>query len=554
MIVAQDGSGQFTTIQEAINTIPENNNERVIIQIKEGIYKEKLEINKPLISLVGTDKEKVKITFGDYAKKQFSSGENMGTFSSYSILLTGDQFLAKNITFENHAGCGTVVGQAVAVYVDGDQMEFDHCSFLGSQDTLFTGPLPPKPIEGNRFGGPRDGLERRVGRSYFSNCYIEGDVDFIFGSATAVFHNCEIFSLDKSSEINGYITAASTPIDEKFGYVFIDCRLTSNAAANTVYLGRPWRDYAKTVFINCWMGEHIKEEGWHNWEKQHAEKTTCYAEFNSCGPGGNMEKRVKWAKVLTEEEAKEFTIENVLGEKRDWPSLVEKEKQFRIYLAGDSTVENVLPEQGIKQGWGQQISQFFTDEVCIINEAMGGRSTKSFIDEGRLQKILDNIKLNEFLFIQFGHNDQKVEDKTRGTDPYTSYQEYLTHYINGAREKGAIPILITPVNRRIFDEQGNLINTLGDYPEAMRQVAADLKVPLIDLWKKSKDFYEGLGIEETKELFAWYELENQDPPPDDTHFSQYGAKKIAELVVEGIKELRVDFTYCIINKKEVSRL
>ncbi|MGM7722776.1 pectinesterase family protein [Metabacillus sp. Hm71] len=323
MIVAQDGSGQFTTIQEAINSIPENNHERVIIYIKDGVYHEKLEINKPFISLIGTDKDKVKITFGDYAKKQLPNGEKMGTFSSYSTLITGDHFIAQNITFENHAGCGTEVGQAVAVYVDADKLEFHHCSFLGSQDTLFTAPLPPKPIEGNRFGGPRDGLERRAGRSYFSNCYMEGDVDFIFGSATAVFHKCEIFSKDRSSEVNGYITAASTPIEQRFGYVFIDCRLTSNAAPNTVYLGRPWRDYAKTVFINCWMDEHIKEEGWDNWNKPHAEKSAFYAEYNSSGPGGCMEKRVKWAKVLTKEEAKEYSIEHVLRAEDDWPSFLE---------------------------------------------------------------------------------------------------------------------------------------------------------------------------------------------------------------------------------------
>ncbi|WP_100407421.1 pectinesterase family protein [Bacillus solitudinis] len=322
MIVAQDGSGEFTTIQEAIDSIPEKNTERVILSIKAGVYKEKLVINKPFISLIGTNKEKVLITFGDYARKLQANGEQMGTFSTYSALITGEGFVAKNITFENHAGLGTQVGQAVAAYVDGDKIEFHNCSFLGSQDTVFTGPLPPKPKEGNRFGGPRDGLERKVGRNYFKKCYIEGDVDFIFGSATAIFQECEIYSLDRSSDVNGFITAASTPIEEKFGYVFIDCRLTSNAAANTVYLGRPWRNYAKTAFINCWMGEHIKAEGWHNWDKPDAEKTTYYAEYNSRGPGGSMEKRVEWAKALTKDEVKEYSIENVLRT-IGWPSLKE---------------------------------------------------------------------------------------------------------------------------------------------------------------------------------------------------------------------------------------
>jgi pectin methylesterase-like acyl-CoA thioesterase/lysophospholipase L1-like esterase len=539
MIVAQDGSGQFRTIQEAIDSIPAQHDERVIIYIKDGVYKEKLTINKPLVSLIGTHKDQVKITFDDYAKKTLDNGKLMGTFGSYSMIITGDGFMAKNITFENSAGCGDIVGQAVAVYVDADQVEFHYCSFLGSQDTLFTAPLPPKPIEGDRFGGPRDGLKKRMERSYFNHCYLEGDVDFIFGSAKTVFEKCTIHSLDKFQEINGYITAASTPMDQTYGYVFLDCILTSNAPARSVYLGRPWRDYAKTVFINCWMDEHIREEGWHNWDKLHAEQTTYYAEYNSRGPGGCMEKRVPWAKILTDEEAQEYTIATILGSEKGWPTISGEQdaEPIRIFLAGDSTVEDVSPEQGIKKGWGQQIPPFFTNHVQIINKARGGRSTKSFIDEGLLQGLLGEIKANEFLFIQFGHNDQKIEDESRGTDPYTTYQAYLSEYIAGARERGAIPILLTPVNRRTFDEDGKLVNSLGEYPEAVRQLAALQQVPLIDLWEKSKALYEELGPEETKKFFAWYELENPDTSRDDTHFSACGATKIAELVLEGIQEL-----------------
>ncbi|MFP3126665.1 pectinesterase family protein [Ectobacillus funiculus] len=322
MIVAQDGTGQFLTIQEAIDSIPEDNTSRLVIYIKDGIYKEKLEINKPLVSLIGTHRDKVKITFNDYAKKLLGSGEKMGTFGSYSCIVTGDSFFAKNITFENNAGKGSVVGQAVAMYVDADQVEFHNCSFLASQDTVFTAPLPPKPIEGSFFGGPRDGLEKRLCRSYFKNCYLEGDVDFIFGSATTVFENCEIHSLDLNrDDVNGYITAASTPLGQEYGYVFINCTLFSKAAARTVYLGRPWRDYAKTVFINTWMGEHIKEEGWHNWDKSHVENTTFYAEYNSSGPGGCMDKRVPWAKTLTDEQVQEYTLETIFGSLEGWPTL-----------------------------------------------------------------------------------------------------------------------------------------------------------------------------------------------------------------------------------------
>jgi pectinesterase len=323
MIVAKDGSGDFNSIQEAINVVPENNSYRVIIYVKNGIYKEKLNINRPFISLIGETAEETIVTFDDYAYKAFPTGEKYGTFNSYSSIITADDFVAENITFENSSGDGRDVGQAVATYIDADRIIFRNCRFLACQDTIFTAPLPPKPMQGNSFGGPREGRERKVGRQYFEKCFIRGDIDFIFGSATSVFYKCEIYSNNRNEEVNGFITAASTPEGEAFGYVFIDCMLKSNAASESVYLGRPWRDFAKTVFINTFMDEHIKSEGWHNWDKKNAEKSAYYAEYNSHGPGGKMDKRVKWAKILTEEESKEYTIENVLKGNDNWkPNLI----------------------------------------------------------------------------------------------------------------------------------------------------------------------------------------------------------------------------------------
>lgn len=318
MIVAKDGSGDFINLQDAIDSIPEGNTERTKIYIKKGIYKEKVTINKPFVTLIGESLMETILTFDDYARKLFPNGEKYNTFNSYSIFIGGDDFTAENLTFENSAGSGKIVGQALAAYIDADRVKFINCRFLGCQDTIFTGPLPPNPIERNTFGGPREGFERRMGRQYFEDCYIRGDVDFIFGSATAVFNRCEIFSNNRNEEVNGYITAASTPEGEKYGYVFIDCKLTSDAAPNTVYLGRPWRDYAKTVFINCWMGDHIKTEGWHNWNKPNAEINTFYAEYKSYGPGAATDKRVAWAKILSDEEAKLYSVEKVLSGKDGW--------------------------------------------------------------------------------------------------------------------------------------------------------------------------------------------------------------------------------------------
>lgn len=318
IIVANDGSGQFTKIQDAIDSIPQDNKSKVEIFIKKGVYKEKINVYTPFISLIGEDTTETIITYDDYARKQFPNGESYRTFNSYTIFIEARNFSAKNITFENSAGIGDIVGQAVAVYVEGDRAIFKNCRLLGNQDTLFTGPLPPKPIEGNNFGGPMDRKERIVGRQYYENCYIEGDIDFIFGSATAVFNKCEIFSKNRNKDVNGYITAASTNHGKEFGYVFIDCKLTSDSKPNTVYLGRPWRDYAKTAFISCYLGDHIKNEGWHNWNKTNAEKETFYAEYNSHGPGASDRSRVSWCHILTHEEAKKYTISNILSGNDNW--------------------------------------------------------------------------------------------------------------------------------------------------------------------------------------------------------------------------------------------
>lgn len=210
-----------------------------------------------------------------------------------------------------------------------------------------------------------------------------------------------------------------------------------------------------------------------------------------------------------------------------------------IYLAGDSTVANCPEHEAPMAGWGQVFQSFFNGHVVVHNEAMGGRSSNSFIEEGRLKAILDRIQEGDYLFIQFGHNDQK----SYGTDPFTTYQMSLQQYINGAREKRAIPILLTSVHRRKFNELGEIDNTLGEYPIAMIDLAKKLDVPLIDLWKKTKILYETLGFEKSKELFTIFPPNVEPNYPegieDNTHFSMNGATKVAQLVIEGIRELEI---------------
>lgn len=289
-VVASDGTGNFKTVQEAFNAVPDFRKNQTTIFIKTGTYREKLVLpkSKTNVKIVGEDAMKTILTYDDFASKKNRFGEEIGTTGSTSFFVFGDDFIAENITFENSSG---PVGQAVAVRVDADRVQFLNCRFLGFQDTLY--PYGEK------------------SRQYYKNCYIEGTVDFIFGWSTAVFDSCTIFC--KKGGL--YITAASTSENTPYGFVFFNCRITGDVGENSFYLGRPWRPFARTVFINCYLDKHIKPEGWHNWNKPEAEKTSYYAEYNSTGAGANKTSRVSWSHQLTEEEVKAYTLEKIFG---DW--------------------------------------------------------------------------------------------------------------------------------------------------------------------------------------------------------------------------------------------
>ncbi|WP_340111372.1 pectinesterase family protein [Maribellus mangrovi] len=288
-VVAKDGSGDFITVQEAIDAVPDFRKNRTVIFIKEGTYKEKLVLaaSKTNVTFLGENLDKTILSYDDFASKKNRFGEEMGTTGSTSFYIFGNGFQAENITFENSAG---PVGQAVAVRIDGDRVAFKNCRFLGNQDTLY-------PHGDNS-------------RQYYRNCYIEGTVDFIFGWSTAVFEDCTIFCKDQ-----GYITAPSTLENTEFGFVFLNCKITGNAPEASFYLGRPWRPYGKSVFVKCEMGNQIKPEGWHNWGDENNEKTAYFAEYKNYGPGSKTDERVKWAHQLSENGARRYTAENVLG---DW--------------------------------------------------------------------------------------------------------------------------------------------------------------------------------------------------------------------------------------------
>jgi pectinesterase len=291
-VVATDGSGQYKSIQEAIATAPQQTDPGKFwtILVKPGTYAEVVYVQRERghIRLLGENAETTKITASLAAKALGPDGKPIGTFRTATVQIDADDFVVENITFENAAG---PVGQALAVRVDGDRITFKNCRFLGWQDTILV----------NR------------GRHYFQNCFVSGATDFIFGAATAYFDSCTI-----SCDGNGYITAASTPLEQPYGLVFSHCKISGSKPEVRTYLGRPWRQYAMTVFLNCEMSDVVRTEGWHNWGKPEREQTTRYAEHGNTGKGADASKRVRWARQLSPQDAATLTAEKVLAGNDGW--------------------------------------------------------------------------------------------------------------------------------------------------------------------------------------------------------------------------------------------
>ena len=309
--VAKDNSGDFNSIQQAVDSIPAGTPET--IYIKKGIYKERVEVRKNNISFVGESTDDTIITESYYARMIMPDGSKRGTFRSYTFFVYADNFTASNLTFENAAGFGDEFGQAIAVYAEGDNITFRNCKILGHQDTLFTGPLPMKEKQPGGFTGPTiDGI-RRVVHQLYEDCYIAGEIDFIFGSATAYFKNCTLFALNRNQELNAYYTAPSTYEGQAFGYVFESCTFTGNCPPKSVALSRPWRIHAKTVLLNCNYSDQIIDEGFTDWNKPESHETVYYAEYNGHGEGFKPEKRAAYVHQLNESEAARYTLENVMN-------------------------------------------------------------------------------------------------------------------------------------------------------------------------------------------------------------------------------------------------
>ena len=533
-IIARDGSGDFTSIQAAIDAIPAVSSHPVILLVRMDEYRERVIVNKDNVRIIGEARDRTVITASACARDLNEEGQPKGTFVSATFLVTGSNVEVENLTIRNDAGDGDTAGQAVAVYAAGDRGVWRNVRMIACQDTLFCGPTMPKVA--------RDALPRLIpegvasvgdcppvgARQYFEDCFIQGDVDFIFGPYRCWFERCTLHMNARG----GYYTAANTPQGQPHGFVFHRCRLTGACGEGEAFLGRPWRAFARTVFIDCEMDACVAPQGFADWGDKPV--TGRCGEYGTRGARADQTPRHPGAARLTTEEASLITLRSVIG---GCDGFNPAKRTPTWFLCGDSTMADYGPGWAPMTGWGTALREM-AEGFFVENCAVAGRSSKSFVTERRLNYVELCLRRGDKLLIQFGHNDAK-EDPERSTVARVTYPEYLGMYIDAARRQGAEPVLLTPIARWRFDAQGQIESTHGDYPAAMRDLALYRGVRLLDMEKESERLLQRLGAEASKDLYNHVAPGHPNYPQgisDDTHLNVTGAVHLARMALRLMEE------------------
>lgn len=303
----------FDSLQSAIDRLPADGSP-ALIRLAPGEYREKVELRRPHTTIMGAGADSTCIAWADGANDPHPDGRKRGTFRSYTLLVLAEDCHLRGLTIRNDAGQRADSGQCIALFADGDGFTCEDCTLVSTQDTLFTAPLPPREVIPDGFLGPTQQLPRIPQRQTYRRCVIKGDVDFIYGGAAVWFEDCEIVCIRRGDRASGYCTAASTPEGQQYGYVFHRCRFTGeNVPEGSFFLGRPWREYARTILLDCHIGPHIRPEGWDDWGKADFHEKGFYAEYGCTGPGSDMSARAEFSRVLTPEEAAAVTYEDFMG-------------------------------------------------------------------------------------------------------------------------------------------------------------------------------------------------------------------------------------------------
>ncbi len=445
-IIARDGSGDFTSIQAAIDAIPMGSREPTILLLRMDEYHERVIVNKDNVRIVGEARDRTVITHSGCAKDLDAEGKEKGTFLSYTLLVTGTNVEVENLTVRNDAGDGRDVGQAVAVYAAGDRGVWRNVRMIASQDTLFCGPTMPKVA--------RDALPRLIpdgvpsvgdcpltlGRQYFEDCLIQGDVDFIFGPYRCWFERCTLFM----NQRGGFYTAANTPEQAAYGLVFHRCRLTGECGAGMAHLGRPWRPFARTVFLACDMDECVSPEGFQDWQGGAPVTERC-GEWGTTGARADQSTRHPAQKRLTGEEAALLTVGSVLGGFDHWHP---QQRTPTWFLCGDERVA----------GWAQALGALAEDAFVQTDCAPQG-SSKTFVGTMRLNFAELCLRPGDRLLVGFGRHDASA-DPGVGTDARITFPGYVGMFIDAARRQGAEPVLIA------HPEDGDFAASLREVAEA----------------------------------------------------------------------------------------
>ena len=537
-VVSLDGKGDYTSIQAAIDAADEKERAPQIIVIRNGEYRERVVVNRRNLRIVGEDVNRTVITHSACAKDLGADGKEKGTFLSFTLLVAADNVTLENLTVRNDAGDGREVGQAVAVYAAGDRAVFRNCHLIAHQDTLFCGPLMPKVLNEIAPRTAEVQVVESVGdcplthaRQYFENCHITGDIDFIFGPYRCWFEKC----LLRMNPRGGYYTAANTPEGQAYGFVFHDCLLAGDCAEGAASLGRPWRKYARTLFLNCAMEKCVSPQGFSDWgeDKPINPHLGEYASTDAATDLPlDLSTRDPRQAILTDGQASAVTLRAVLGGYDDWRPDLPKPTWF---ICGDSIAATYAPDRAPMTGWGQVLGNL-TDEAFIENCAMCGRSSKSFVAEGRLSIIELCLRRGDKLLISFSHNDKKP-DRPRHTEPWSTFREYLNMYIDAARRNGAEPLMITPMPRRRFDENGQLVPTHLEYPDAMRALAAYRNVKCVDLESAMKALLIDAGKDASARYYCHVPKGHENYPDgceDNTHLCFEGAVTLARIILDGL--------------------
>jgi pectin methylesterase-like acyl-CoA thioesterase/lysophospholipase L1-like esterase len=521
------------------------------VVIHPGTYRETVTVpaSKAGLTLLGAtgDPRDVVIVYDNANGTRRPDGSGTyGTAGSATFTSAAPGLTVRGLTIANdwlRADHPDITGtQAVAVYATGDRTFFDHVRLLAHQDTLYADTTAPD----------------TWARHYYRDCHVEGDVDFVFGRATAVFDRCELRTLnrtDLAAPPYGFVFAPSTVRDNPRGFLAVRCRITSGAPDAAYKLARPWvptsnpTAWPMLTVRDSWMGTGIDAAApYTNMRDAYPWQTMRFAEYANLGPGAAVTDPAQRPQ-LTGAEAAEHTPEAYLGDwapqhtPRSLPAPDAAGRPFTVYVAGDSTASVYATDTEPRTGWGQALPVFTTRRVTVDDRALSGASSKSYADAGLLDHILDRLRPGDRLLVSFGHNDEKTTDPARGTDPYTTFQAHLRLYLDGARQRGAHPVLVTPVERRRFDADGNAYASHGDYPAATRDLARAEGVPLIDLTALSMTLWQRLGPEGTKDCFLWLDPGVHPNYPagvsDNTHFKAHGAIEVARLVARALEAERL---------------